>query len=232
MRSFHARLRAAIFELLYHNRLLYWLASTIPFAGQWRVWQRLVLPRLHGHTILEVGCGTGDLLADIAAAGYACTGLDRSPEMVGAGRATLRRRGQQAEIYRASAQQLPFAAGTFDTVVSTFPSEYIYDPVVLHEVARVLRPGGRLVVVEGAYLRPATLWLRLLIGMQVLVYGWDAVRGPAQPDTALVESRIPLEAAGLIGHMEQVTTSRGVAFLIIGEKSASTPPCISRDQSI
>ena len=41
----HWRIVRMLFELLYRNRTLYWLASTIPFAGQWRRWQRLVLPR-------------------------------------------------------------------------------------------------------------------------------------------------------------------------------------------
>ncbi len=53
-----------LFETLYSNRYLYRFASTVPFAGQWRVWQRLVLSRLYGHDVLELGCGLGDLLAD------------------------------------------------------------------------------------------------------------------------------------------------------------------------
>ena len=68
-----ARTVRFLFGLLYKNRALYWLASTIPFAGQWRRWQRLVLPRLVGHDVLEVGCGIGTLLADMVAAGYACS---------------------------------------------------------------------------------------------------------------------------------------------------------------
>ena len=55
--SAQARLRRGLFELLYKNRLLYWFASTIPFAGQWRVWQRLVLPRLRRTTVMFIGLG-------------------------------------------------------------------------------------------------------------------------------------------------------------------------------
>ena len=57
-------LRKQLFETLYKNRYLYRFASTVPFAGQWRLWQRQVLPRLQGHDVLELGCGLGDLLAD------------------------------------------------------------------------------------------------------------------------------------------------------------------------
>ncbi|HST88150.1 MAG TPA: hypothetical protein VLJ14_07210, partial [Ktedonobacterales bacterium] len=46
------RIVRPLFELLYHNRALYWLASTIPFAGQWRTWQRLTLLRLAGRDVL------------------------------------------------------------------------------------------------------------------------------------------------------------------------------------
>jgi len=239
MASLHARLRAALFETLYHSRTLYWLASTIPFAGQWRVWQRLVLPHLRGHSILEIGCGTGDLLADMVIVGYTCVGLDRSPQMVAATRATLRRRMRDhtrnrphaevptAAVYRSSAQELPFARETFDTVVSTFPSDYIYDPAVLREVARVLRPGGRLIVLEGACLLPATLWQRILLGLQFLVYGGAAVRGPYAFDGMTPGALIPLETAGLMRRTEQVTTPRWIAFLTIGEKPAinrASPP--------
>src|SRR5690242_2905273 len=68
----------AAFELLYHNRALYWLASTVPFAGQWRVWQRRAIPRIRGNDVLEVGCGLGTLLMDMLEAGYRCHAVDAS----------------------------------------------------------------------------------------------------------------------------------------------------------
>src|SRR5262244_3290570 len=91
--SVRAGVLRAIFGLLYRNRMLYWLASTIPFAGQWRRWQRLVLPLLDGTDVLELGCGPGTLLADLVQAGYTCTAIDQSPQMVAAARDTLHRRG-------------------------------------------------------------------------------------------------------------------------------------------
>ncbi len=151
------RLRKRLFETLYKNKYLYRFASTVPFAGQWRVWQRLVsAAHWSGHDVLELGCGLGDLLADMIEAGYACHAVEASPQMVAAARETLARRkaGEQNLVIQGSAQGLPFSDGSFDTVVSTFPSEYIYDPDTIAEVARVLRPGGRLVVVEGANLLP------------------------------------------------------------------------------
>src|SRR5262249_38698087 len=150
------RLRKWLFETLYKNRYLYRFASTVPFAGQWRVWQRLVLPRLHGHDVLELGCGLGDLLADMLAEGYNCRAVEHSPQMVSAARATLLKRkvGQPMWVIQGSAQHLPFSNSTFDTVVSTFPSDYIYASNTIAEVARVLRPDGRFIIVESGTLLP------------------------------------------------------------------------------
>ncbi len=173
-------LRKWLFETLYKNRYLYRFASTVPFAGQWRVWQRLVLTRIAGHDVLELGCGLGDLLADMIEAGYACRAIEHSPQMVEAARETLQHRkvGEKNWVLQGSAQHLPFSAASFDTVVSTFPSEYIYDPDTISEVERVLRPGGRLIVIEGANLLPVGFLQPFLVLVQMLVYGPSALFGP------------------------------------------------------
>jgi SAM-dependent methyltransferase len=167
------RLRKILFETLYRNKYLYRFASTVPFAGQWRTWQRQVLPLLHGRDVLELGCGLGDLLADMLAAGYTCHAVELSPQMVSAARETLSRRhlGSPGLIIQGSAQSLPFSTGSFDSVVSTFPSEYIYDPDTSAEVARVLRSGGRLIVIEGANLLPVGFFQPVLLLLHMLVYG-------------------------------------------------------------
>src|SRR5205085_1338844 len=59
-----------------------------------------------------------------------------------------------------------------------FPSEYIYDPDTIAEVARVLRPGGRLIIIEGANLLPVGFLQSFLFLVQILVYGPSAVYGP------------------------------------------------------
>jgi SAM-dependent methyltransferase len=228
------RLRTLLFETLYRHAPLYRFASTVPFAGQWRIWQRQVLPRLHGREILELGCGLGDLLADMLDAGYTCQAIERSPQMVRAARATLSRRhsGSPDLITQGSAQALPFAERSFDTVVSTFPAEYISDPVTIAEVARVLRPGGRLIVIEGANLLPVGCFQPILRLVHLLVYGLCTLPGRRQ-DTAgasatsesseiLEEAasglRIPLEQAGLYRRCEIVRSRRWEVFLTTGEK--------------
>lgn len=249
------RLRKWLFETLYKNRYLYRFASTVPFAGQWRVWQRLVLPRLHGHDVLELGCGLGDLLADMLADGYNCRAVEHSPQMVAAARATLCKRkvGQPLWVIQGSAQSLPFPDGTFDTVVSTFPSDYISDPNTIAEVARVLRPGGRLIIILGANLLPIGLLQPLLVLIYILVYGSlckrdkpddqlssiNTIRNDADPEITSEEipisrfgSLIPLERFGLQGRSECVRSRRWEASLIIGKKTSqqllpaplTTPP--------
>lgn len=237
-------LRKALFETLYRHKHLYRFASTVPFAGQWRTWQRLVLPRLRGHDVLELGCGLGDLLADMLAAGYACQAVEHSPQMLKAARQTLARRqlGSPGLILQGSARHLPFPASSFDSVVSTFPSEYIYDPDTIAEVERVLRPGGRLIVVEGAGLLPVGFFQPILLLLQTLVYGPGTIFTPRKkaarnspapnvistrertnPITITVDNapfgqHIPLEQCGLTRRSEIVRSPRWEAFIIIGEK--------------
>jgi SAM-dependent methyltransferase len=100
--------------------------------------------------------------------------------MVAAARDTLQKRnvGQKNWVLQGSAQHLPFSDASFDTVVSTFPSEYIYDPDTITEVERILRPGGRLIVIEGANLLPVGFLQPPLVFVQMLVYGSAAVFGP------------------------------------------------------
>ncbi len=238
-------LRKLLFETLYRNRYLYRIASTIPFAGQWRVWQRLVLPRIIGIDVLELGCGLGDLFVDMLNAGYNCRAIEHSPQMVAAARDTLRKRkiGQTVWIMQGSAQHLPFSESSFDTVVSTFPSEYIYDPDTLAEIERVLRPGGRVLVIEGANLLPVGVVQPFLVLLQTLVYGPSALFGPRKQRTLQDEVArsqatrdsevitevlpdawfgrlIPLERVGLHRRSERIRSRRWEVYMTIGEKTS------------
>ncbi len=81
-------------------------------------------------------------------------------------------------VIQGSAQHQPFSEDSFDTVVSTFPSEYIYDPDTLSEIERVLRPGGRVIIIEGANLLPVGFLQPFLVLAQMLIYGPAALFGP------------------------------------------------------
>jgi len=135
-------------ELAWAYDLVSWLAS----LGRWRTWQRTAISHLRGQRVLELACGTGHLQLALAAAGYEPWALDLSPSMVRITRRRLCRAGLPLRLVRGRAQNLPFPDEAFDSLVSTFPAPFILDPDTLSEARRVLRPGGRLVIVSSAQL--------------------------------------------------------------------------------
>jgi ubiquinone/menaquinone biosynthesis C-methylase UbiE len=62
---------------------------------------------------------------------------------------------------RASSLQQPFAAETFDQIVATFPSPYIFSPQALTEINRTLRPGGELLIIPTAWSTSQSIVQRL-----------------------------------------------------------------------
>jgi SAM-dependent methyltransferase len=126
-------------------------------------WQRARLEaalRLVGEgrgALLEVGVGSGRLLARLAERGWEVTGIDASPRMVELARARL----PDARLEVARAEELPFEDASFDVVVAVGVLEYSALDPSLRELARVLRPGGRAVVGLLNSAAPAVVWSRL-----------------------------------------------------------------------
>jgi trans-aconitate 2-methyltransferase len=116
-----------------------------------RAWGLRVLERLAptaGEHILDIGCGTGRLTADLAlrAADLFVVGLDRSAAMLSEAR---RHSGDRAHFVHADAAALPLC-GPFDAVFSTATFHWVPDHERLFgEIHRVLRPGGRIVAQAG-----------------------------------------------------------------------------------
>ena len=115
--------------------------------GQWRQWQSAAMIDFTEGAILELGHGPGHVQLDLHQTSCTTYGLDPSPQMIKMARRRLRKAGYPVNIVRAKAQGLPFAAQSFHSVVSTFPSEYIVDGGTLREVWRVLSPDGVLIIV-------------------------------------------------------------------------------------
>lgn len=100
--------------------------------------------RLRGaRRILDVGCGEGQVARRIARLGADVVGLDPTRSQI----AAAHQRGSTAQYVQAPAGQLPFPRGTFDAVILCLALEHIdpFEPA-LHEVARVLDLGGRLLL--------------------------------------------------------------------------------------
>lgn len=162
------------FRLLYNEMAFtYDTVSKVVSFGTWRCWQRSALKYLDtGKSVLELAHGTGDLQLDLHAAGYRMIGYDLSPYM---GRITQRKLGQHrvpARLARGMAQRLPFASAAFDAVVSTFPTSFVFEASTLAEVHRILRPGGRFVIVisgaftAGGLSRTMMEWLYRITGQR------------------------------------------------------------------
>lgn len=111
--------------------------------------RRKIVPLARGR-VLEIGIGTGLNLEHYDQSQVAqLIGLDPSREMHRLARKRMVRAGLDVELVTLSAEQIPFEAGAFDTVLVTYSLCTIPDPVAaLKEMRRVLKPGGMLIFCE------------------------------------------------------------------------------------
>lgn len=119
-----------------------WLVS----FGYWSRWRLDALAYLKPGSTLEIGFGTGELLIALAEGGQDVVGLELSPQMQ---RVTARKLKEKALVVKrvqAHAEAMPFPSGTFENLISTFPSNYILSDKTLGEIKRVLAWQGRCVV--------------------------------------------------------------------------------------
>jgi len=166
-----------ILNHLYHSAAwAYDGVAMLVSLGHWFSWIDSVLPHVVGPRVLEIGFGTGHLLRSLAEAGELhAFGVDESRQMA----ALARQRSRQAGIglsalARGLAQRLPFPAERFDSVISTFPSEYAWAPEALREIYRVLKPGGKLVILPAAWLATSRGLGRLAAGIFKAIPGHPA----------------------------------------------------------
>lgn len=144
--------------LLYHSfAFTYDLVAWVVSFGKWNDWVLSIFPLLEGTRILELGHGPGHLQRFLLDQGLSPVALDESTQM---GLIAKRRLGAKHKLSRGLAQSLPYPTGYFDTVVSTFPSEYIFDQNTLNEIRRVLKPLGKLVILPVAF--PSNRFLKWL----------------------------------------------------------------------
>jgi demethylmenaquinone methyltransferase / 2-methoxy-6-polyprenyl-1,4-benzoquinol methylase len=118
--------------------------------GQDPRWRRFLVSRIEADrdaVVLDVATGTGAVARELLER-HACrvVGIDQSPEMLGEAR---RRLGERVELHEGRAESLPFENSSFDALTFTYLLRYVDDPATtLTELARVVRPGGRIAMLE------------------------------------------------------------------------------------
>ena len=134
----------------------YDLLNRLLSAGIDRRWRRSSVDALDlppGSTVLDVCTGTADLLLEFLGrdAGHRGLGVDLSEEMLSRGARKLRERGLGARsgVVSGDAERLPVRDGLFDGALIAFGIRNVGEPLrALREIHRVLKPGGRLVILE------------------------------------------------------------------------------------
>ena len=205
------------FRHFYHEfAWTYDFVAAVVSLGRWNDWTKTALPYLEGSRVLEIGHGPGRLHRILGQESeHFVVGLDESEQM---GRITKRRLlkagFRDQHLTRGLAQALPFADATFDTVVSTFPAEYIFAADTMSDVRRVLRDGGRFVVIPAAW----------IIGrkLQDRIAAWLFKVTQQAPDSPLdiVSARIqrPFEEAGFRVEIKSIEVRSSLVLLVLARK--------------
>ena len=103
-----------------------------------------------GIEALDVGCGTGFLSLELATRGHRVIGIDFAPEMLALAKEKAAAAAAQIRFEHADAENLPFAPASFDLVITRHVLWTLPHPeAAIVEWMRVLRPGGRLAVIDG-----------------------------------------------------------------------------------
>jgi demethylmenaquinone methyltransferase/2-methoxy-6-polyprenyl-1,4-benzoquinol methylase len=180
-------------------------ASLLSF-GQDPRWRSFLVGRIPNDAarVLDVATGTAAVAIGLARAAPRRTvlGVDQSTEMLAAGRDRIGRAGlvDRIELREARAESLPFADGEFDALTFTYLLRYVDDPAAtLRELARVVRPGGTVAMLEFAV--PRGIWrplwdLYVGVGLplagRIVSPGWHEVGRFLGPSIRGFDERLPV----------------------------------------
>jgi len=129
-------------------------ARLLSFAqdGRWRSFLVSRIEATPGDRILDVACGTGAVALELVRQfGCSVVGVDQSSAMLAEAQRRVAHAGksERVELRAGRAEELPFANGSFDGLTFTYLLRYVDDPAAtLRELARVVRPGGRIASLE------------------------------------------------------------------------------------
>jgi ubiquinone/menaquinone biosynthesis C-methylase UbiE len=199
------------FHLLYNQ--LAWTYDAVAWLvsfGQWPAWRRAVSLFVQEGPVLELGFGTGGLMADMTDWPIAPIGVDLSPYMARLAQRRLQRQGATPRLVRGQAQYLPFPDTSFANVVAAFPTDFILDPQTLSAIARILQPGGCLVVaVMGRLQGPGPM--RSLVDWLYQITGQREIPEPKPLDR--------LREFGFMARWEDVTYEDASVRLLVATRA-------------
>jgi demethylmenaquinone methyltransferase/2-methoxy-6-polyprenyl-1,4-benzoquinol methylase len=211
----------------------YDVTNTVLSFGQdhhWRRRTRQCLQLRRGERVLDLAAGTAVSTVELSRGGVHAVACDFSLGMLRAGRAHKKRR--RLPFVAGDATRLPFADASFDAAVISFGLRNVSDvPLALREMARVVRPGGRLVVCEFSrptyrpfralylnYLMRALPWVarRVSSNADAYVYLAESIRAwPGQDDLAAT-----IDANGWVSVRYRNLTG-GIVALHMAERAPS-----------
>jgi demethylmenaquinone methyltransferase/2-methoxy-6-polyprenyl-1,4-benzoquinol methylase len=209
----------------------YDLMNDLMSAGLHRVWKAFAVALAHVHAgerVLDVASGSGDLARAFAARGAQVVMTDINAAMLARGRDRTLDAGLRLPAAQCDAERLPFATASFDCVSVAFGLRNMtHKDTALAEMVRVLRPGGRLLVLEfskvwaplaGAYDAfsfSVLPWLGGKVAGDAAAYRYLAESIRVHPDQATLAQM--LERAGL-ERVEFFNLAAGVVALHRGYK--------------
>ena len=204
--------------------------ATLSF-GQDPLWRRFLVSRVPPlSSVLDVATGTGAVARLLLERGCTVTGLDQSPGMLAVARERL---GARAVFLEGRAEELPFEDGSFDALTFTYLLRYVEEPgAVLRELARVVRPGGTMAMLEffvppAPWRVPWDLYVDRMLPLAGRAFGpeWDEVGRFLGPSIRDFWRRLPLErllglwrAAGVTEPRHRVL-SLGGGIVLWGRRS-------------